>query len=291
MIRPYYFDFDYYRDDVIVSITLSFTFDTDVILPPFTSRLVKHALHTLPCMEPVRRAYLERGAYRRVTLTPLIGPRGPLYKTINDKNYIIARAGSRLTAKINVYGEVEPSVLNCTGHLNGPYEYVKVEVTKLDIVRFANLIKSSKTIGIRMHTPLLVPVKFLTPPELAEKYRDAIPNAYRLSITPGHLVAAAAKVFMGLTQGPDMALTTPQIPYRLGRLADILVYEVDVRTRPVTVVYDGNRKMRGPVGGMLLHTDDPQMALTMTTLLNLAQYMGLGKSRSIGFGMITVHQT
>ena len=73
--------------------------------------------------------------------------------------------------------------------------------------------------------------------------------------------------------------------------AEFLVAEEDYRIQPTTAVYSGGEKprlARGVTGRITMRILEKRMAETLPRLLALAQALGLGRSRSIGFGEVTL---
>ena len=79
--------------------------------------------------------------------------------------------------------------------------------------------------------------------------------------------------------------------YRLCRLGDVLLAETGYNVRPVTVVYGkGGRVIehRGFVGWIKYRVVEEWFAKRIAPLLRLAELVGVGRSRSIGFGHVIV---
>ena len=72
-----------------------------------------------------------------------------------------------------------------------------------------------------------------------------------------------------------------------------MLVEVDYSVKPETVIYgktgDGRLKLvRGFTGWIIYELIYPKLKPIYSKLLALARYMGVGRSRSIGFGQVDV---
>lgn len=80
----------------------------------------------------------------------------------------------------------------------------------------------------------------------------------------------------------------------LGRITDVVIYEVDYSLRASSVVIgkdaSGNlRKSRGFMGWVIYRSCAPRkLQFIVGKLLALANIMGLGRSRGVGLGHVTV---
>jgi CRISPR-associated endoribonuclease Cas6 len=87
--------------------------------------------------------------------------------------------------------------------------------------------------------------------------------------------------------GEELVIRDSGLPYN----SFFLLREVDYRISPVTVYYDEKRRPRGFIGRVLYHlapTRRQKRRRNLLRLLDYANYVGVGKSRTMGFGMVSV---
>jgi len=282
----------------IVTVRFTVTPLSDVILPPMSSRLVKFIVVSSSCFGSVRGVVLSKSSFKPVTLFTLRRGARRLYSTADSSSPLSARAGEALEGRVAVYTR-DPLSLSM---LSGCDEIVEFHGSKLRVsIREAVIeavdsitagVEAGKPFKLTMHTPLLLPSKLMTPPPLStSKLVASLKGGYRLLPTPSYVLAAACREWIGVVRGERVEEHIA--PYVIGRLADITIYELDANTKPVTTVYGrdekGNLRLaRGPVGYVIYKLEAKKLAKAVDKLLALATRIGLGKSRSIGFGEIEV---
>ncbi len=287
----------------IISTIIALGFQSDAILPPFTSRTVKSILGKAGCMESVRKLYTSKGSMKPVTLSPLYRGARPLYVVWRgDKTpSMTVRSGEVLQAAISVYtmhsnelNEVLEDLASCSETVDIGYARVYVEPLEINMVRVEDLgsrVVEQGLFKLVMETPLILSTKVMTPPKLkGSKDLEETRDAYRLLPTPSYIFSYAARLATGLVAGsPD-----PRIQYVVGRLADLMVAEVDYKVKPETALYGSRRgkplKVRGVKGYVAYQLLNEKFKGVASKLLALAELMGLGKSRSIGFGRVRVEE-
>ena len=298
-LKPFYYALFDDADGFIVTLNLQFHFTRDTILPPYTARLVKYAVYTSDCLEPIRLLYESRGAHRPVTITPLYTLSGrPLYQKADNDKPLVASRGVTLNARIAAVAGNPVEIVEsytCGGRLPQPYDSVEFEVIEASVEKAESLstgLTRPEIIKVEFKTPLVMSTKTMVPPSLQrKKIIERTPNVYRLLPTPGYLAATLARTWIGALLGRDPD-THPE-PYALGRIADILVAEQAYNLKPTTILYgktsEGEeKKIRGVTGWITYKIHSKRLALTLDKLLALAERIGTGKNRSIGLGQIQV---
>ncbi len=299
-MKPLYKSVFKNADGFLVTLKFKLHFKSNVILPPFTSRITKFILYSSNCLRGLRKLYESRSKFRPVTLSTLYTLAGkPLYKRGGRNQPILAREGMVLTAYIAYFvrGEIPlgNAIYECEGSVGEPFSNIEFSTWEVEVASLSSLslgLDKGNIIRVDFETPLVMSTKIMTPPPLrANPIIRKTPNEYRLLPTPGYVAASAMRVWLGVVHGvnPD----DYHAPYGVGRLADIFMPEVDYRLRPVTVVYGRDslgrlKKIRGVVGYASYALRSRKIAVTLDKLLALATRIGLGKNRSIGFGKITV---
>ena len=135
-------------------------------------------------------------------------------------------------------------------------------------------------------SPAILSLKLLLPPSLKEKY---ISINVGLSTLPsvGLLVAHAFNLYCNVIGKREIESRT----FKLGVLANALSRVVGYNIKPVTAVIvedsKGNqRKTRGIVGWLELDIPYEKLKRVALKYLIVASYLGIGRSRGIGFGEI-----
>ena len=268
----------------------------DVILPPFTGRVTKSIVASMDCMSPVWKMYQSRTKFRPVTFKALRDGLGrPVYKRGEGGGPLVLRRHRPLFMEVAVYSG-EALLLPCNREeVDIGYGRVMVDPMEASLVKLEPLGREDyDAVTIRILTPMTISSKIMMPPvppgsrigRLLSEAREM----YRLLPTPGYMMAQALRQWLGVVNNIQ---TDTMLHYYLGRVADILLAEADYRIKPETVLYgkddNGNElKVRGVTGYIKLAVLDNGVKWAVSRLLELAEYLGLGKSRSIGFGEIRV---
>lgn len=306
MARPYFHTLIEEIDGYVVTLTLRFTVHRDTILPPFTSRVLKTLLQREECLEPFRRLYESRRSFKPVRLSVLRAGERVLYQTEEraQRGPLTSRAGDSLEGSIAAYTRGDPFQLatqaaGCSGRLPPPLDGLTFEAVEARVESVSTLtagITGGEPFKLVIRTPLLIDTKLMTPPPLQGRKVVKTRQAYRLLPTPSYIASAATRLWLATAKNIEDLAAEAWIAYAVGRLSDVLVAEIDYKIRPVTVIYgrDDNKKLRkprGPVGYIIYKTLNPRLAPILDKTLALASRLGLGKSRSIGFGEITINTT
>ncbi|MEM4486943.1 MAG: CRISPR system precrRNA processing endoribonuclease RAMP protein Cas6, partial [Zestosphaera sp.] len=145
-------------------------------------------------------------------------------------------------------------------------------------------------------TPTILSVKLMTPPSLRSKVRK-LPELHKLIPQPSFILSYLLKLWNSYAS-PEERIPKPPYNewahYKLGRLADITLTEIDYRVRPETVIIGKNkngtlRKARGFIGWVLYESIAPKnLHTTYAKLLTLATLTGIGRSRGLGLGQIKI---
>jgi len=273
--------------------------------PPFTSRIVKNVIMTYPHFSLLREVVSTKGKFKPIMITPLIDSEGhALYSTYEPGGVYLPiklRPNEEYTVKIGVATD-NHDVIEELAMLDGVFktEYGRfifrvgtVEVTSIDALTF----DFGRYFKIRFLTPTILTNKVMLPPPLMDKARK-VPNRHRLLPTPSYIFNFLIKLWNTLV--PDeLKLPKPGSDlwgaYRFGRVSDIVINEVDFRVKAVTAICGKDaagrlREIRGFVGWVLyeLSYPHPKLKRVYSKLLALANHLGIGRSRAIGFGHVTI---
>lgn len=287
--------------EIVARITFEVVALRDIIAPPFTSKLVRSAIASAKQTLPDQAG---PGHYKRVFVSPILLRGQPIYKTTKSRGGpIVLKEGACYGAEVSMMlsrYEAERLIDNLT-YFNAetPYGPVRFEVSRVDMSHLSELEAGvGGVFRLRLLTPTLLSNKLMTPPRAGRRLRESVSQMSKLLPTPGSIMAYLARLW-NKNARPELALPTPSsddtiAPYKIGRIADVILAEVDYRLRPVTVLYDkkpgGPREVRGVVGWVLYKSayKGGSLPRVFKRLLGLAGYMGVGRSRGVGMGMVRV---
>ena len=273
--------------------------ESDVILPPFTSKLVKQLVLTHPCFSQVRGLYESKPSFKPVTFRVLRNGSRRLYAR-KGGSILVARAGEVLLGEVVAFSrkpdlDLTPfSECNSRVKLQPLTSSFLLDVAHVTLENVSTLtlnMESSQIARLTLHTPTLLSTKLMTPPNLrVSKLVRSLEDLYRLTITPAYICSDAARLWLALVK--DVNPAQSPTPYYVGRACDITIGEVDAQLKPETVIYGEEdekiRKIRGVTGYITLKILTPRITQTVDKLLALTTKLGLGKSRSIGFGEVEI---
>lgn len=274
----------------IISIKCSVTPLRDLIAPPLTSKLLKY------CMES-RVPRKKFDSHGNITYTQLTDGRRPLYSL--GESPLVLRGGSRYFGRVVVVSDsheflssVDPDI-SCSS-VYGDY-VISVEEIEVYEMRYLTMDLSS-FFKVVFETPTILSVKLMSPPSLRSRVRR-LPELHKLIPQPSFIFSYLLRLWNSYASSEERMPKPPYnewAPYKLGRLADITLTEVDYRVRPETVIIGRNedgtlRKARGFVGWVIYESIAPKnLHNTYAKLLALANLTGIGRSRGLGLGQVKI---
>ncbi len=288
------------RSQVYVSrLKLLFTPLRDVIAPPYTSKIVKFYVERY-APRTVGLLYRERRGFKGFSISPLYCEGRPIYKSRLDGPPLVLRGGEQCAANVSfiVSGSLLSSVMPLdTVRIRSPYGEFLVEPLEVDVRSLEGLrLDVGSSFVLRFETPLILSTKIMMPPVFSGRRR--VRGMYKLLPSAGFIFAYLTKLWNS-NAPPELALPKPGsdglwAPYKVGRVADIVLAEVNYRLKPVTVLYDKRngrfREIRGTVGWIHYRVLHRKPMDVLSRLLALAKYLGIGKSRGIGMGQVSVRR-
>lgn len=264
-----------------------------MIAPPLTSKLLKYCVESrMP-----RRVFNSHG---NVTYAQLSNGVRPLY-SVGD-SLIILRRGFRYLGRVVVVSE-DHGFLNSLDpefRCSGIYGDYVISVDEVEVIEMRYLTTDlGRSFKLVFLTPTILTVKLMTPPSLKEKI-SRFPELHKLIPQPSFIFSYLLKLWNSYASPEERIPKPPHnewAPYKLGRLADITLTEIDYRVRPETVIIGKNekgilRKARGFVGWVIYKSIAPQNLHNLyAKLLALATLTGIGRSRGLGLGQIQITNT
>ncbi len=267
---------------------------SDVILPPLTSKVLKYIIEKYG-PDILKELTSQRRAFKPIQISPLFIRDKPLYSR-GEPIPPIAR-GTVLNAWISlVSNSLDPSILDISGTYNTPYGVIDVSLVEVEVVDVCKLsLDIDKYFKIEFLTPTVLTAKHMIPPPLKTRSR-ALPERHRLIPQPSFMFSYLLKFWNAIAKPEERipsAAASNWEAYKLGRLADVTLVEVDYNIRPETVVVGRDssgklRRARGFVGWVIYEVLAKKLRDVYAKLLTLANYLGIGRSRGIGLGIVRI---
>jgi len=264
----------------------------DFIAPPVTSKLFKSCLSL--CSEGRKLV----GGFSPSFLSMLFFDGRPLY-SVPNRPPIVLRGGSTYLGRVSLVVEdlSFADVLNSQAEVkcsNAYGDYV-VLIDEVEVLDFSALrLDLSRVFKITFLTPTILTAKHMMPPPLRDKSKS-LPEMNKLIPQPSHIFSYLLKLWNALAP-PNHRIPneSPNIwtAYKLGRLADVTLVEINYNIRPETVIIGRNtngklREARGFKGWVIYKSIAPKkLHETYAKLLALGEKLGIGRSRGIGLGQI-----
>jgi len=267
---------------------------SDVIPPPLTSKLLKYIIERYG-KGIIKEFTLRYTAFKPVQISILFLNNKAFYSRGDPLPSLVK--GTVLNAWVSVAGDsISPFELDISGTYNTPYGIFDVELAEVEAI---DLSKSGLGVGryfkVDFVTPAVLTAKHMVPPPLRDK-ASKLPERHRLLPQPSFIFSYLLKLWNSIAE-PDERIPGPGAgdweAYKLGRLADVTLVEVDYRLRPETVVVGRDsrgrlRRVRGFTGWVVYECLSRRLLPIYDKLLALATYLGVGRSRGIGLGMVRV---
>ena len=267
----------------------------DMILPPASSKVLKEVI--LDHGGLLARLLSGRG-FRRIRISMLYRPgRTPkplysLHKPVQSTPLTVRR-GEDLRATICVVGslnEVQELIENpLSGSFDTSYGPIRMDMLEFEVVSEDNLSLGEPTGVLRLEfrTPAILSNRILLCVESERK----TPLLHKLLPSPGIVVSYLVKTWNKLMDNPIYVKGSIIDPCIIAKAADIYIAELDFNLKPVTVVVgrDPKGRLRTPravVGWILYKITSKRLANIINKTVALAQRMGIGRSRALGYGEV-----
>jgi len=278
----------------IVCISFQVTALHNMVLPPVSSKVLKHVLIVASSFW---REMLGKPGFKPLRLSMLFQGSKPLYSS--GDSVVSVEKGSVLWGEACVAVDCSNTVeaLECLpdGYYDTPYGRVLVEPleARVEDIRELSLGNTTGVVKVRFVTPTIITNRVLLPGEAPA------PPMHRLLPAPGLVVAAAFRLWNRIAppeqrvyfrDGWDLDAA------KLARIADIFMAELDYSIRPATAVIGRDekgrlRKARGYTGWIVYRVASRRLAKLLNKMLALANRLGIGRSRAIGLGTVKAEWT
>ena len=283
------------------------TFDVeavdDVVISLYSGRFVKALIYLCREFEWAKSFYEARASVKPFSVSPLYVVSGSRRRYILDGGAELS-SGSRAwfdlsfvlsdSSKLDSIASGGECLVSIWGR-RVRVSLKTLEFTPLKSLSIGFADPNKQLIKMVFHTPILLSSKLMAPPlESFRKRLEKAENLYILYPSTSHICNYLSKLWRSATGetlfgGPSDEWSD----YFLGRLCEVVLTPIDLDVKPRTVKYDEKRSIRGFIGYAILKLTISKRKIVekIDKLMALANIFGIGKSRSIGFGVTTVLTT
>jgi len=270
---------------------------SDVVLPPLSSKVVKFVVE----VRGGRVGELSKSSmpFKPLSISPLFLDGRPLISSRVGGPPLVVNGGTPLTSYVSLvssdYGLVD-EFTSLEGVYDTPYGRFRINLDSLEVVDVRALgLGLTRFFRVEFITPTILTSKYMLPPTLKSK-SNSIPERHRLIPQPSLIFSYLLRLWNSVVSPEERIPNTcagDWEAYKLGRLSDIALVEVNYRLTPTSVVIGRDTKGRlrvakGFRGWVLYECLSNKLIQIYDKLLALATYLGIGRSRGIGLGLIRV---
>lgn len=266
--------------------TLKIIPKNDVILPSVSSKVVKYLILSGQLLTSLKELVESKDKNKPLFISNL---RLNKKRLISLGDPIKIRAGTILSGDVGfITNNQLPTDIN-NGEFKTPYGEFEVYMENIRLFNIqTNFNDKDKMFLIKFVTPTLLSSKILIPPSLTDKYKKV---KVGLSLLPsiGLIVGSSYREYVSIL-GKSNAQEYAERGFKISVLANAFSKVYGFNLKPVTAIIgkdekENLRKVRGVVGWIkfdIVH----KMKKNVWKYLTVASYLGLGRSRGIGFGEI-----
>lgn len=261
---------------------------SNIVIPPFSTKVSKSIMFRLlgrmgssELLNQLKTAM----QYKKILLSPIFAGRKPLIKLegwgnslqtlLKGWNYsfnvtvLDSESAIELVEALTNLDSTSLEIFNCS---------VRISSLEVRLIRMRDIGLPPDTEYLSVHA--LTPVLLQLPPIVKTPIRNVL-------IPIPSLITGSLMDHWNHHACEDLVIKDVGLPYN----SFFLLREVDYRISPVTVYYDDKRRPRGFIGRVLYHlarTRRRKRRRNILRLLDYANYVGIGKSRTMGFGMVSI---
>jgi len=260
----------------------------DVIIPPFSTKVSKtiliQSINTSGSSRLLEEIY-SKARYKSLVLSPVFSGSKPLMKLgrlasppltlFKHRRYWFSVAVLGIEPALEIVDSISSMADRRVDLFN---RHVRVSLFELSVRHMAQLglPEDTRYIKLQITTPMLLQL----PP------RPHVPVKHIL-FPMQHLMVRSLLEHWNMHAGLELAINDGVLP----AYAFYALREVDYEVVPVTVIYDESRRPRGFIGWLLYHVwrgRKRKRHRSLLRLLDYANYVGIGRSRTMGFGIVSV---
>jgi CRISPR-associated endoribonuclease Cas6 len=279
-------------ENQIVRLSIKFRPLENILSPPYTSKVSKTILFSLldgAGAEDILQRIESTQPQKPIIVTPIANLSDPtrrfLFKTVSsrEKPIILGRGG---IYEFYVTFTSSSIPLQKLIEALSPGTKLKLFTGEIIVEDTVFEVRSYESLGIKGGK---VHITFMTPTLLSfpkEWVKIETPLRHSLLPIPCFIIWSLAQHW-NIYASEKLKIRNVK---RLAAYSNYALVELDYRLKPVTVVYDEKRRPRGFIGWTLYQHRRLRKKLSMyiEKLLEYANYVGVGRSRSIGFGVTAV---
>lgn len=275
------------RQDVsLCQITFTLSAEKDTIIPPFSSKLPRTVMIRNAEKLDLKSIRLVFSSKRKpIRITPIFKGNKPLIKIKKrTPNYVTLFANEEYYFSISGIGdEVVKDLISLAKEIKNEIvlynSKISIWTKEIHLTKLSNLgLDDVKVFGIRIITPTLL----------------QLPSPWKLKKPRHFLFPLPSLVIKSLADHwnlfAPLSLKVLNMPSMLWR-TNYLIAEVDHNIKPITVIYDEDKEIRGFVGSVIYELRakrNTSIYKYTQRLFDYANYFGIGRSRAIGFGVCKV---
>ncbi|GBC69902.1 hypothetical protein HRbin01_01607 [archaeon HR01] len=267
----------------VVKLHVLFTVDRNIVIPPFSAKVSKLILHRISRL--YSRLSRSDKVLKPVSVSPLFKDGRALMKLRNDEGMIMLEGGTSyyfscgmIAADDFLLDDLLSFESGCVDGVFGASAILKemrVEVRRFDSFGFPK----PGAVKLRFNSPTLIQLPTFG------RFRK---GRYIFFPIPSLIVGSLAELWNS-SCGIEHIIKSPSY---LAVYSNYALMEADYSVKPVTVIYDDQRLVRGIMGWVLYDLRkcrNTKSLKRIMALLDYAQYVGVGKSRAAGFGQVSVN--
>jgi len=263
-------------------------FEAEALVPPFTSKVSKTLLVKLLQASKLgdKLQLPDKGARKPYAVTPLFaGDRALMKEEEGLEPPLTVRPGEDYWFELRLVGSQAPALIGALASAPSLVEaFGSKALVAVDDLRFKSFdsmgMPDSSLYKLSFLTPTLLKVP--QPPELKGKC-----EAKHTLFPHSGLIAYSLASHWNKYSPDEHRVPSPET---MATYAEHSLMEVDYRLRPFTAIYDERRRPRGFIGWTLYRHRklDEELDRQLRKLLDYANYVGIGRSRTTGFGVVRV---
>ncbi|GBC75522.1 hypothetical protein HRbin06_00840 [archaeon HR06] len=275
------------EDKLICEMKFGLLVQRETIIPPFSSKVSRSIilinLNKLD-LKNLKLAFSLKNKPLRIT--PLMVKNKPLLKIKKDKfSFLTLLPNKNYEFSISVIGsDLVQDLMILSKELKEEIEIynskIHVYPKEIKICSLKNLgLKDSKYFYIRIVTPALLQLPKPWKLKKARHFLFPIPSLILYSLVKHWNTFADSNLYIKNIHG---------FVWR----SNYLLTEVDYNLKPVTVIYDEEKEIRGFIVSIIYELRARKNTLFykyVKVLFDYANYFGIGRSRSIGFGLCEIN--
>ena len=268
-------------ENLVLRIAITFRVDEDIVIPPFSPKVSMTIIHSLSNV--YSRLHNKSMSFKPIAISPVFNSSIALLKYDEYRKPLILYSDKEYSfnATMIVDENYKPDdIIRYEDKVRLFNTYAIINSIGLRVKRFDDIGFSMDEgyIKIRVISPLLIQLP---------RYGRFRGNRHLLFPIPSIMVRSLVDHWN--TYAP-IGLRVKS-PIYASLYSNYMLIEVDHFIKPVTVIYDSKRKARGFVGWVMYKVVKKRSKYhkMILRLLDYSNYVGIGRARASGFGMVNTY--